>query len=1314
MTISTANNSFKSALCALCLVLLPGLAWAAFRPEVITLGMPGGGDSSNASISGDGRYVAFVYTLQPSPYVISRDIYVHDRVSASRKKLTVSASGEAANSGSANPHISSNGRFVVFHSSATNLVPGTSGPGIYVYDQLGQTLEWIARAGWSVSGISADGRYVVYMDDLLKPGTSHYDSTAIFVRDRDTGLTEKLAISPNAGGGMASRDQLSISDDGRYVSYSATRASRATEQGVDAFVYDRASGTSEQLNLMPNGQPDYGTLLNNLTMSGDGRYVSFLYSGQKLVANDDNGVWDVFVRDRQAGTTELVSVFSNGAKTNASNQMATMSANGRRVAFLAYESLDPSSAETTGGIFARDRLAHVTKRAGLVGAGHSSTYPSLSADGRYVAFDYVGPALGTSGHIAVTSLSVPGAVLLSATTLALTEGAADGYALSLASAPSADVVLTMSSDRQVSASPAQLTFTPANWATPQTVTVQAVQDGIVEGEHGATVTHAVASGDTDYNGIGVAGVSVAISEMIVPTLNQPVPAGTVWTNASLPVTGTAAPGASVALTAANQASGEFFAVNASAGADGAWAALLGGLTDGTYILQPQAGGQTGNSVTVIVDSHAPLSTLSVTPAASASGWYGAELGVNVGALDGANGQGVLRSDYTLDGGAISAMPAGGISLSSDGSHTLCYRSLDRANNLEALRCATLAIDTVAPGVTPAFDAQANTLAIAALDTGSGVQGIDTSVDGVNWTPYAGPLGFTRDGSHTVYYRVRDKAGNQNSGQVGVMVVTAPALSAAPDQLAVEGRVASFSLGSFADQGADGPWKLDIDWGDGAVHDGGTIASTGAIGSRSHTYADSGVHAVTVKLTDSAGSMSATGFKVNVGNLAPSAQLTATSAAIEGRPTPVALVNPRDPSGADALAGFHHAFACNGASLAAANYANSAAGASVGCVYDDNGSYTVRARIIDKDDGFTEYSAVVTVINAAPSATLTATGAVNEGGSASVVFSNAQDGSGIDIQAGLRYAFACNGASLAGASYASSGASASTDCVYADGPFAATVRARVFDKDGGYTEYTANVALLNLAPVLGAVNAPAAPLEVHAVATVSAPFSDAGVADTHTGSIDWGDGSVTVAAIGGSAAAGSASGTHAYAVPGIYTVTVKVTDKDGAASSASYQSIVVVDRAGDELSGMGIFGSATGAPGAAGSARLHIKAAYKKKNLTGSVSFDFDAGKLEFQGASYAWLVVNGDKAILRGTGTINGAGNYGFLVSVIDGDKKRKMSDYVRVKIWHIATGTVVYDNQPGAADTANPAMPVSHGKYTIGSPKALPGLGLIEALLTR
>lgn len=266
----------------------------------------------------------------------------------------------------------------------------------------------------------------------------------------------------------------------------------------------------------------------------------------------------------------------------------------------------------------------------------------------------------------------------------------------------------------------------------------------------------------------------------------------------------------------------------------------------------------------------------------------------------------------------------------------------------------------------------------------------------------------------------------------------------------------------------------------------------------------------------------------------------------------------------------------------------------------------------------------------------------------------------------------------------------------------TVTVRVEDAAAASDTDTFQVTVANLPPTCGGIVAPIVPVPVNTLVAASAPFSDPGVQDTHTGSWNWGDGSSSAAAIVEANGSGTASGTHTYTTPNVYTLTLTVTDDEGASGTCTFQYVVVFDPNAGFVTGGGWINSPPGAytpdPTATGKATFGFVSKYKKGPPAppeGNTEFQFKAGDLNFNSTSYEWLIVAGSKAMFKGSGTINGAGDYAFMVSAIDGSPDR-----FRIRIWDKTTGTVIYDNQIGAADDANPTMALGGGSITIHTGK--------------
>jgi PKD repeat protein len=233
--------------------------------------------------------------------------------------------------------------------------------------------------------------------------------------------------------------------------------------------------------------------------------------------------------------------------------------------------------------------------------------------------------------------------------------------------------------------------------------------------------------------------------------------------------------------------------------------------------------------------------------------------------------------------------------------------------------------------------------------------------------------------------------------------------------------------------------------------------------------------------------------------------------------------------------------------------------------------------------------------------------------------------------------------------------------------------------------------------------------VNTTITASAQFTDVGTGDTHAGTYNWDDGTTSSATVAETNGSGSVSGTHKYTAAGVYLVALTLNDDDGGTASAEYQYVVVYDPNAGFVTGGGWMMSEAGAcrltsacGAASGKANFGFVAKYKKgANVPeGDTEFQFHAGNLNFKSKVYEWLVVSGARAQFKGTGTINGAGDYGFLLTSTDGSLPGGGgSDKFRIKIVDKATGAVVYDNQATSSDddlTAGTA--ISGGSIVIHS----------------
>ncbi|HKY49736.1 MAG TPA: cellulase family glycosylhydrolase [Candidatus Limnocylindria bacterium] len=248
--------------------------------------------------------------------------------------------------------------------------------------------------------------------------------------------------------------------------------------------------------------------------------------------------------------------------------------------------------------------------------------------------------------------------------------------------------------------------------------------------------------------------------------------------------------------------------------------------------------------------------------------------------------------------------------------------------------------------------------------------------------------------------------------------------------------------------------------------------------------------------------------------------------------------------------------------------------------------------------------------------------------------------------------------------------------------------------------SASHAVENTVPAVGALSGPAGPVAVGTALSVSASFTDLGVLDTHSASVAWGDGATSSATVSEHGGSGSFDASHAYVTPGIYSVIATVIDKDGGIGRAAID-VVVFDPAAGSARGAGWFDSPAGAfasdASATGRAYLGFLARYGKDDTSVLThpGLRLRTAGFELESTSYEWLVISGAKAQLRGSGRLNGSGTYTFQITAIDGQTVSD-PDRVRIRIWD-GTGGLVYDNERGAPEDAEPTRALGGGSIAIG-----------------
>ncbi len=348
------------------------------------------------------RYTAFesLSPLLPEDTNGVADIYVHDDVTDTVRRVSVSSSGAQASGGeSRNAAISPSGRFVAFESRASNLVAGdTNGAADVflhdrdsdddgIFDELGASstirVSVSSTGGQALGGgstlpsLSGTGRYTAFQSaaTTLVPGDDN-GAIDIFVHDRLTGRTTRVSVASDGTAGIGHSMRAAISQNGRHVAFdsSAVLTAGDTNGARDVFVHDRdvdgdgildepGAVATRRVSVSTDGAQAVGGDSTDPSITADGRYVAFASGATSLVAGDTNGQSDVFIHDRDASAnnvldepgdirTRRLSVGPAGAQLAVGSRAPRISANGALLVCLVSEATASSGAANSADLAA--------------------------------------------------------------------------------------------------------------------------------------------------------------------------------------------------------------------------------------------------------------------------------------------------------------------------------------------------------------------------------------------------------------------------------------------------------------------------------------------------------------------------------------------------------------------------------------------------------------------------------------------------------------------------------------------------------------------------------------------------------------------------------------------------------------------------------------------------------------------------------------------------------------------------------------------------------------------------------------------------
>ncbi len=336
-------------------------------------------DALHPVLSADGRYVAFFWYQG----FVRSDVVLGDRLTGTIELISVDSNEVRGDNYSYSASLTPDLRYVAFSSWSTNLVPGdTNGPypvghDVFVRDRVNGTTTRVSVSSSGAQGngesyhmaISADGRYVAFTSHATNFAAGDSNGVEdIFVRDLVNGFTERVNLDSTGAQADGACMGPSISADGRFVVFQglATNLVAGDTNGKwDVFVRDRLNGTTQRVSVDSSGAQGDGNS-DSATITPDGRFVAFRSAATNLIAGDTNGKSDTFLHDRQTGATERVSISSSGAEGDGDTFAEALTPDARHVVFTsAASNLVPGDTNGRWDVFVRDRQLATTRRVSL-------------------------------------------------------------------------------------------------------------------------------------------------------------------------------------------------------------------------------------------------------------------------------------------------------------------------------------------------------------------------------------------------------------------------------------------------------------------------------------------------------------------------------------------------------------------------------------------------------------------------------------------------------------------------------------------------------------------------------------------------------------------------------------------------------------------------------------------------------------------------------------------------------------------------------------------------------------------------------------
>ncbi len=503
-----------------------------------------------------------------------------------------------------------------------------------------------------------------------------------------SGRTERVSVSSigeqgnSASGGESAF--LSMSNDGRYAAFASAAGNLVpedTNNNWDIFVRDRVAGTTERVNVTNAGGQANGYSFD-AAMSADGRFVAFSSDANNLVEGDSNNSTDVFVRDRVAGTTERVSVSGSGGQANSWCGNARISADGRYVVFVSGAN-NFVEGDTNGffDIFVHDRSTGTTERVNVSSAGvqanNSSFNAAISADGRYIAFS------SAAGNLVAGDVNGTSDIFVRDRLVGTTE--------------------------RIGKNPNGWSDNPSISSDGRLVAFTSAANNLVAGDTNSKTDVFVC--DRSVGSIERANITKTGTQANNSSFGTAISGDGQYVAFSSPANNLVAGDTNGAtdIFVRDRSTGEIERVDVSCAGDqgNGWCGSICVSSNGRFVgfssfannLVPS---DTNNAWDVFIhdrcnDATPPVTVAALDGAVGENGWFTSDVTVLFTATDNGGGSGVARTEYSFDGTNWTIF-SGPVVLSSEGQSVVFYRSVDNAGNYEVVRQLVVNLDKTPPVV----------------------------------------------------------------------------------------------------------------------------------------------------------------------------------------------------------------------------------------------------------------------------------------------------------------------------------------------------------------------------------------------------------------------------------------------------------------------------------------------------------------------------------------------------------------------------------------------------------------------------------------